>query len=159
MSFLRWVPLAFVLGLVVLFAVALFIDRPSEGSLALVGQPAPEFLLPALAPETGVGFAHADLLEAPVSIVNVWASWCGPCVVEHPQLMALSEEPGVQVFGINYRDRPEAARAFLEEWAIPMTGWGWMKTAACLWIGVLPGLRRPLWWPATARSSPNTLAR
>ncbi len=121
MSFLRWIPLVLAAGLVGLFSVALFIERPNKGSLAMVGEAAPEFLLPALAPETGVGFAHADLLateglsRGPVSIVNVWASWCGPCVVEHPELMALSEEVGLEVFGINYRDRPEAARAFLDE--------------------------------------------
>lgn len=124
MTLLRWIPLALVVALVGLFSISLFIERPSEGSLAMVGHAAPEFLLPAIAPEIGVGFTHADLLEQPVSIVNVWASWCGPCVVEHPQLMAIAAELGVPVFGINYMDEPANARAFLEEMGNPYTRLG-----------------------------------
>ncbi len=119
MSALRWLPLVIFASLAGFFAMALFMERADEGSLALVGEPAPEFLLPALPPQTGVGLAYADLLAGPVSIVNVWASWCGPCRVEHAQLMALSQDSRVQVLGINYRDEPEDARAFLDELGNP----------------------------------------
>lgn len=119
MMFLRWAPFLTFAVLVGVFAVALFIERPSEGSLALVGEPAPEFILPALDPSGGVGLAHADLIGGQVSIVNVWASWCAPCRVEQPQLMELARDPRVQVFGINYRDAPGDARAFLEELGNP----------------------------------------
>ena len=90
-----------------------------EGSLALVGEPAPQFILPALPPATGAGLADADLLSGPVSIVNVWASWCAPCRVEHPQLMELARDPRVQVLGINYRDAPSDARGFLDQLGDP----------------------------------------
>jgi len=119
MNLLRWVPLVIFALLVSVFAVALFIDRPGEGSLALVGEPAPEFLLPALLPAEGVGLAHADLMGGSISIVNVWASWCAPCRIEHPQLMALGRDSRVQVFGINYRDAPQDGRAFLDELGNP----------------------------------------
>jgi cytochrome c biogenesis protein CcmG/thiol:disulfide interchange protein DsbE len=119
MTIVRWVPFVVIALLIGTFAVALFIERPSEGSLALVGEPAPEFILPALDPAGGVGLAHADLVGGPVTIVNVWASWCAPCRVEHPQLMELGRDPRVQLVGINYQDVPGDAHAFLEELGNP----------------------------------------
>ncbi len=80
---------------------------------ALIGKAAPPFSLPAL-PASGLpAFANTDLagLPGPV-LVNFWASWCVPCIIEHPQLMRLSRE-GVPVLGINYKDKPADAAAFL----------------------------------------------
>ena len=119
MTVLRWVPFVLIFLLTGVFGIALFVDRPSEGSLALVGEPAPDFVLPALDQAGEVGLASADLLDGHISIVNVWASWCAPCRVEHPQLMDLARDPRVRVYGINYRDAPEDALAFLEELGDP----------------------------------------
>lgn len=116
MSILRWLPLLLVAGLIGVFGFALFQERTDEGSMAMVGQPAPEFLLPAL--DGGVGLTRADL-EGRISIVNFWASWCGPCRIEHPLLMQLAEDPRVQVLGVAFRDDPEDARSFLEELGNP----------------------------------------
>jgi cytochrome c biogenesis protein CcmG, thiol:disulfide interchange protein DsbE len=118
----RW--LAF-LPLVVLAALAaLFIGwslkrDPDVKPAALVGRPVPETVLPMLTGD-GTG-AVLDLKTAgrgrPM-LINVFASWCAPCRVEHPKLMALAAQ-GVTVIGVAYKDRPEATREFLTELGDP----------------------------------------
>jgi len=118
----RW--LAF-LPLVVLAALAaLFIGwslkrDPDVKPAALVGRPVPETVLPMLATD-GTG-AVLDLKTAgrgrPM-LINVFASWCAPCRVEHPKLLALKEQ-GVTVVGVAYKDRPEDTHAFLTELGDP----------------------------------------
>lgn len=66
---------------------------------------------------------EADLKSGQVSLVNFWASWCAPCRAEHPNLMAISEA-GVPVFGVNYRDDPAKAQAFLNELGNPYVAGG-----------------------------------
>ncbi|MGG5809852.1 DsbE family thiol:disulfide interchange protein [Falsiroseomonas sp. CW058] len=86
---------------------------------ALIGQAAPDFALPELE-EAGVpALSSADLrgLPGPV-LVNFWASWCVPCIIEHPQLMRLHRE-GVPVFGIAYKDRPADSLRFLRQHGNP----------------------------------------
>ncbi len=46
-------------------------------------------------------------------VVNKWASWCGPCRLEHPILMELSKRTDIRLYGINNKDKPENARRFL----------------------------------------------
>jgi cytochrome c biogenesis protein CcmG/thiol:disulfide interchange protein DsbE len=64
------------------------------------------------------GFA-TDTLVGEVSVVNVFASWCIPCRTEHPVLTELKARTGVRLFGINQKDAPENARAFLAELGNP----------------------------------------
>ena len=73
-----------------------------------------------LLPIMAEGFSNADL-HGKISIVNLWASWCVPFRVEMPLLVELSETGAVPIFGINYKDAPEAARAFLDELGNPYT--------------------------------------
>jgi len=82
-------------------------DVPSQ----LIGRPMPEFALPAQEP--GQGFSSADItaLRRPM-LVNFFASWCVPCVIEHPELMALSRA-GVPIWGIAYKDTVPAASGFV----------------------------------------------
>jgi cytochrome c biogenesis protein CcmG/thiol:disulfide interchange protein DsbE len=82
---------------------------------ALLDRQVPKFELPAL--DGGEGFSSEDL-QGRVALVNVFASWCVPCRVEHPVLMRLAEE-GVPIFGINYKDPPDKAQAWLAELGDP----------------------------------------
>jgi cytochrome c biogenesis protein CcmG, thiol:disulfide interchange protein DsbE len=86
---------------------------------ALIGRAPPEFELPPLEGVGLPGLSEADL-RAPARpvLVNFFASWCVPCVVEHPQLMRLARE-GVPVFGVGYKDQPEDSRRFLERHGNP----------------------------------------
>ncbi len=52
-------------------------------------------------------------------IVNVWASWCAPCRVEHPLLMELSKNQSIKLIGINYRDNLNNAKKFINELGNP----------------------------------------
>lgn len=83
----------------------------------LIGKPVPEFALPPIEGRAD-GLAATDL-AGKVSIVNVWASWCVPCRVEMPLLVELAESGTVPIYGINYKDRADAALAFLDELGDP----------------------------------------
>ena len=116
----RWLalaPLAVLVALAAVFAFwALQRDTAEHRPDALIGRPIPETLLPLLS-----GEGELDLKTAAVGrpmVVNVFASWCAPCRIEHPQLMAL-EARGVRVVGVAYKDEPENTRAFLEELGDP----------------------------------------
>jgi len=91
---------------------------------ALIGHPAPPFALPELAAAGVPGLAQTDLVDMPRPVlVNFWASWCVPCVIEHPELMRLSRE-GVPVYGINYKDKEADAAGFLAQRGNPFSRLG-----------------------------------
>ena len=69
-------------------------------------------------------FDSAHLASGKVSVVNFWASWCAPCVAEHPLLDKLKTEAGVDVLGINYKDSPTDAVRFLGRYGNPYTAIG-----------------------------------
>ncbi|MCX2725036.1 DsbE family thiol:disulfide interchange protein [Roseibium salinum] len=111
-------PLVVFAALAGLFAFQLTLGGdPQQIPSALINKPAPEF---ALNPVDGVlkdgvqvpGFSRQDLMGK-VSVVNVFASWCVPCRQEHPLLEELAKVDGIQLLGINYKDKPENARRFL----------------------------------------------
>lgn len=112
------IPLAAFLALAGLFYVSLGGDTQRLPS-ALIGRPAPQFALPEL-PGSGLpASTGADLRKGSVTIVNVFASWCGPCRDEHPYLMRLAADEGlkakgVRIAGLAYKDDPDQSLRFLK---------------------------------------------
>jgi cytochrome c biogenesis protein CcmG/thiol:disulfide interchange protein DsbE len=105
-------PLVVFLALAGLFWKGLS-GNPSALPSALIGKPVPEVSLPAIEGSDIPAFDTAALKQGQVTIVNVWASWCGPCRVEHPILMELAKRSDIRLVGINYKDDPANARQFL----------------------------------------------
>ena len=93
---------------------SLWAPAPDIIPSALLNKPAPRLILPALDGKTAA-FTPADLTAGHVSVINVFASWCAPCRTETSQLAAMSNLPGVALYGLVQKDKPEAARAFLNE--------------------------------------------
>jgi cytochrome c biogenesis protein CcmG, thiol:disulfide interchange protein DsbE len=122
-------PLGIFLSLAMVFFVQLMSgEDPEMIPSVLVGKPVPDFTLLPLAglSRDGApvpGLSTADFAGG-VGIVNVFASWCGPCRQEHPILERLAEDPRIRVFGINYKDVPENARRFLGELGNPYAAIG-----------------------------------
>lgn len=97
---------------------------PAALPSAMIGRPVPAFSLP---PVPGLmadgapvlGLSSADLTGG-ITVLNVFASWCAPCQVEHPMLMRLAREPGIRVVGIDYKEpTPEAGQRFLARHGVP----------------------------------------
>ena len=116
-------PLALVAALVVLFWFGLFSGDKSKIPSALIGKPAPALALPAL---DGLGLPGFDTaaLKGEVTVVNVFASWCPPCREEHPQLLMLAKDKRIRLVGLNYKDTPANARAFLARYGNPFAAVG-----------------------------------
>lgn len=122
------VPLAIFALLAAVFFIGLKSDDPSIVPSALIGKPVPTFDLPPLEGMKLPGLASADLAAGKVTLVNVWASWCGPCRLEHPVLMQLSKRSDIAVVGINYKDETENARRFLTSLGVPYQAIGVDRT-------------------------------
>lgn len=88
-------------------------DVPSQ----LIGRQMPEFSLPAQEPGQGFGSADIVALGRPI-LVNFFASWCVPCVIEHPELMKLARA-GLPIWGIAYKDTVAAASGFVAKHGNP----------------------------------------
>lgn len=120
----RWtdyIPLIAFAVMVVFLGIGLTMD-PREIPSPLIGKPVPQFNLPAVKGRA-LGLATADL-RGQVSMVNVFASWCVACRDEHPLWVALSKKNIVPVHGLNYKDKPDDAQAWLGQLGDPYTRTG-----------------------------------
>tara|TARA_B100001057_G_C22364748_1_gene762232 strand:- start:13 stop:528 length:516 start_codon:yes stop_codon:yes gene_type:complete len=64
-------------------------------------------------------YTEKDLIKNDYTLINFWASWCGPCRIEHPILMKLSAENNLNILGVNFKDKKELARKFLKDLGNP----------------------------------------
>jgi cytochrome c biogenesis protein CcmG/thiol:disulfide interchange protein DsbE len=110
-------PLLALLALSLLFVGYALKHDPHVDPAALVGRPAPRIALAPLA--GGAARPLPDAVKRPF-LVNFYASWCAPCRIEHPALMALKAQ-GVPIVGVAYKDSAEAAKAFVDELGDPFT--------------------------------------
>ena len=114
-------PPAIFLAFVVMAGFGMMRDDPDALPSARKGQTAPPVVLTQLGDKPL--FDDATLRTGGIKLVNIWASWCAPCRVEHPNLEKLSQE-GVRIYGVNFKDDPAKALAFLEELGDPYVAVG-----------------------------------
>ncbi|MBT3171593.1 MAG: DsbE family thiol:disulfide interchange protein [Rhodospirillaceae bacterium] len=112
-------PAAFAV-LAAVLAWQLLTGSPDKIPSALIDKSIPEFDLPPI-PGWDKGLSSADIVEGGVSIVNVFASWCGPCRIEHPLLMDIAAQEILPIWGLNYKDQPADAARWLGELGDPYT--------------------------------------
>jgi cytochrome c biogenesis protein CcmG, thiol:disulfide interchange protein DsbE len=114
---LIWLPLLMFVGLAALALYGLY--RPDDTTVrsALVGKPLPEFRLTPLV-EGKPGLSRADMTGGAPRLLNIFGSWCVPCIAEAPQLMRL-KELGVAIDAIAIRDTAPAVRRFLDRHGDP----------------------------------------
>jgi cytochrome c biogenesis protein CcmG/thiol:disulfide interchange protein DsbE len=117
-----WVPLAAFAAFVLLFA--LYLRAPSDRTVRsqLIGRPMPEFALPAALPGRET-VRRASFTAGAPRVLNVFASWCVPCIAEAPHLTALARR-GLPIDAIAIRDRPQDVAQFLSRWGDPFKGVG-----------------------------------
>lgn len=109
-----------VLGLFTAIVVVLAIGltrNPREVPSPLVGKPAPDFTLPLLH-DPGKNFSPKEMAGR-VWMLNVWASWCPPCLEEHPVITQLAKSGAAPIVGLNYKDAREDALAWLKRHGDP----------------------------------------
>ena len=88
-------------------------DRDDQLETALIDSSFPEFKLGSLSDESRV-LTKQDIIKLP-ALINVWATWCIACRIEHPFLMKLKEESRLTIYGLNYKDNKLKALDLLEK--------------------------------------------
>ncbi len=123
-----WVPFVAAVGLLALVGWGLYQPADRTVHSALVGQPLPKFALPPIVPGKP-GLASATFVRGKPRLLNVFASWCIPCIAEAPQLLAL-KRAGVEIDAVAIRDTPAAIGDFLARNGDPYASIGDDKTSS-----------------------------
>jgi cytochrome c biogenesis protein CcmG/thiol:disulfide interchange protein DsbE len=110
------IPLAVFVALAAFFSVGLTRD-PREVPSPFIGKPAPAFRLEQLHQAKAV-FTPEDM-KGKVWMLNVWASWCVSCRVEHPLLVEMSRRGIVPIVGLNYKDKRDEGVQWLTKFGNP----------------------------------------
>lgn len=109
------IPLLVFIVMVVFLAIGLTLN-PRKLPSELIDKPVPEFTLPALLQETS--FSTKDMQGKPW-LLNIWASWCAECKVEHPLFNQLASQTNIPIIGLNYKDKADDAKRWLQVWGNP----------------------------------------
>ena len=112
-----FIPLVVFVVLVAFLGLGFGLKDPHLLPSVLIDKPLPRFRLVDLH-DAGRTRSREDLLGE-ICLLNVWATWCPNCVVEHPELMRISQDEDVPLYGINYNDNSEKARAWLRRFEDP----------------------------------------
>ncbi|MEO7057567.1 MAG: DsbE family thiol:disulfide interchange protein [Caldimonas sp.] len=110
------IPLFAFFALAAILAVGLKRD-PREVPSPLIDKPAPKFALATLADPART--VRLEDMRGKVWMLNVWASWCVACREEHPVLLEFSKKKAVPIYGLDYKDDPADAQAWLARFGNP----------------------------------------
>lgn len=109
------IPLVVLIVLLIFLAVGLNLN-PRLLPSPLINQAAPAFSAPRL-------FAaqefNPEQMRGRLWLLNVWASWCAACLVEHPRLQEIADAEIISIVGLNYKDQDDAAREWLNKFGSP----------------------------------------
>lgn len=108
--------------LVVILAVELYYANPRAVPSALLGAEIPQFSIPNLYTDTQL---TQQELKAKVTLLNVWASWCDACLMEHEMLMRIHSDYAIPIIGLVYKDQPKKAKLWLKQYGNPYTQVGY----------------------------------
>lgn len=112
-----WAPLALFVLFLAVFATGLIKPEGKTIRSQMIGKPLPVFALQPGVP-SHPGVSTADFRQGQPRLLNVFASWCVPCIAEAPQLVRL-RAAGVPIDAIAIRDRPEDIADFLKRYGDP----------------------------------------
>ena len=111
----------FLITLIFLFVIVVFYfslnKDPSYQTNSLVGKKLVELNLESF--DGDYNLSTKDFKKNNFTLINFWASWCSPCRVEHPILMSLSKSKKLKLVGINFKDKKNNAKKFLNELGNP----------------------------------------
>ena len=100
--------------LIFIFVIGIFYfslnKNPNYDTENLVGKKIPEVSLENFNGSKALNIA--DVKDNEYMLINFWASWCGPCRIEHPLLMKLSKENNIKILGVNFKDKKKALQNF-----------------------------------------------